>query len=82
MKPAKKAANPAGISEKVRGASGHPCCRRVGIPHLGSVFKENFLKIVMRTLTLKGIEDDRHPIVVNVPDAIFSVKIESIRPCT
>jgi len=46
------------------------------VAHLGSVFKENFLKIVMRTFTLRGIED--HPIVVKAPDAIFSEKIESI----
>ena len=46
------------------------------VAHLGSVFRENFLKIVMRTFTLRGIED--HPIVVKAPDAIFSKKIESI----
>ncbi len=48
------------------------------VAHLGSVFKENFLKIVMRTFTLRDIESDKHPIVVKAPDAIFSVKIESI----
>ena len=48
------------------------------VSHLGSVFKENFLKIVMRTFTLRDIQNDKHPIVVKAPDAIFSIKIESI----
>jgi len=48
------------------------------VAHLGSVFKENFLKIVMRTFTLRDIENDKHPIFVKAPDAIFSEKIESI----
>ncbi len=48
------------------------------VSHLGSVFKENFLKIVMRTFTLRDIKSGKQPIVVKAPDAIFSVKIESI----
>ncbi len=48
------------------------------VSHLGSVFKENFLKIVMRTFTLRDIKSGKHPIVVKAPDAIFSMKIESI----
>jgi len=48
------------------------------VSHLGSVFKENFLKIVMRTFTLRDIQNDKHPIVVKAPDAVFSIKIESI----
>lgn len=48
------------------------------VSHLGAVFKENFLKIVMRTFTLRNIDNDKHPIVVKAPDAIFSEKIESI----
>jgi len=48
------------------------------VSHLGSVFKENFLKIVMRMFTLRDIQNDKHPIVVKAPDAIFSIKIESI----
>ncbi len=48
------------------------------VSHLGSFFKENFLKIVVRTFATKGIENGRQPIVVKAPDAIFSEKIESI----
>ena len=48
------------------------------VSHLGSVFKEDFLKIVMRTFALRDIQNDKHPIVVKAPDAVFSIKIESI----
>jgi len=32
----------------------------------------------MRMFTLRDIQNDKHPIVVKAPDAIFSIKIESI----
>ncbi len=48
------------------------------VSHLGSAFKENFLKIIMRTFNLKGMESAKHPIVVKTPDALFNSKIESI----
>lgn len=55
------------------------------ISRLGPVFKENFLKIIMNSFTLKNIKGEKKPIIVKAPDPIFSAHIESslkiLLPC-
>ncbi|MCX7858426.1 MAG: HTH domain-containing protein, partial [Deltaproteobacteria bacterium] len=48
------------------------------ISRLGPAFKENFLKLIMSTFTLRNLKSDKNPIMIKAPDPIFSANIESI----
>jgi len=48
------------------------------VSHLGKTFKENFLKLVMRTYACRDSLNAKPAIIFKAPDAIFSEKIETI----